>query len=100
MIHILIITNKTNLTRINNVGNQSTRLLVHTMIISCLNYYNALLAGLPACAAKPLQMVQNVATCLLFNQPKMSPLCLLSYTGYARSCSQQIQITNASLQGT
>ena len=32
--------------------------------------YNALLTGLPACVVKPLQMIQNAAVRLVFNQPK------------------------------
>jgi len=40
------------------------------MVISRLDYCNALLTGLPACAVKPLQMVQNAAACLVFDQPK------------------------------
>ena len=44
------------------------------MVISRLDYCNALLTGLltglPACAVKPLQMVQNAAARLVFDQPK------------------------------
>ena len=39
------------------------------MVISRLDYCNALLTGLPACAVKPLQMVQNAAACLVINKP-------------------------------
>ena len=35
----------------------ATQLLVQAMVISCLEYCNALLTGLPACAVKPQQMV-------------------------------------------
>ena len=48
----------------------ATQLLVQAMVISRLDYCNALLTGLPACAVKPLQMVQNAAACLVFDQPK------------------------------
>ena len=48
----------------------ATQLLVKAMVISHLDYCNALLTGLPACAVKPLQMVQNAAAHLVFNQPK------------------------------
>src|SRR4029434_388270 len=34
------------------------------------DYCNALLTGLPACVVKPLQMIQNAAARLVFNQPK------------------------------
>ncbi|XDV31017.1 hypothetical protein PO909_033794 [Leuciscus waleckii] len=40
------------------------------LVISRLDYCNALLAGLPACATKPLQMIQNAAARLVFNEPK------------------------------
>ena len=48
----------------------SAQLLVQAMVISRLDYCNSLLAGLPACAIKPLQMVQNAAARLVFTQPK------------------------------
>lgn len=48
----------------------ATQLLVQAMVISRLDYCNALLTGLPACAIKPLQMIQNAAARLVFNQPK------------------------------
>src|SRR4029434_3666764 len=37
---------------------------------SRLDYCNGLLTGLPACVVKPLQMIQNAAARLVFNQPK------------------------------
>ncbi|XP_030629371.1 uncharacterized protein LOC115811348, partial [Chanos chanos] len=51
---------------------QATLLLVQALVISCLNYCNTLLAGLQACAIRPLQLVQNAAARLLFNLPKHS----------------------------
>ena len=48
----------------------ATQLLVHSMVISCLDYCNALLTGPPACAVKPLQMVKKAAGRLVFDQPK------------------------------
>src|SRR4029434_4694817 len=47
-----------------------TQLLVQTLVSSRLEYCNALLTGLPACVVKPLQMIQNAAARLVFNQPK------------------------------
>ncbi len=35
-----------------------------------LDYCNALLAGLPSCTIKHLQMIQNAAARLVFNEPK------------------------------
>uniref|UniRef100_A0A8B9HMG4 Reverse transcriptase domain-containing protein n=1 Tax=Astyanax mexicanus TaxID=7994 RepID=A0A8B9HMG4_ASTMX len=49
---------------------QATQLLVQAVVISRLDYCNALLTGLPACVVKPLQMIQNAAARLVFNQPK------------------------------
>ncbi|XDV15081.1 hypothetical protein PO909_015221 [Leuciscus waleckii] len=48
----------------------ATQLIVQALVISRLDYCNALLAGLPACATKPLQMIQNAAARLVFNEPK------------------------------
>src|SRR4029434_7055770 len=47
-----------------------TQLLVQTLVNSRLDYCNALLTGLPACVVKLLQMIQNAAARLVFNQPK------------------------------
>ena len=38
--------------------------------MSRLDYCNSLLAGLPACAIKPMKCIQNAAAHLLFNLPK------------------------------
>ncbi len=46
------------------------QLLVQALVISRLNYCNALLAGLPSCTIKPLQMIQNAAAQLVFRKPK------------------------------
>ncbi len=40
------------------------------MHMSRLDYCNALLAGLPASSIKPLQLIQNAAARLIFNEPK------------------------------
>ncbi|GAA6096744.1 uncharacterized protein LOC125140204, partial, partial [Tachysurus ichikawai] len=42
-----------------------------------LDYCNALLAGLPMNAIRPLQMIQNAAARLVFNLPKFSHTTLL-----------------------
>ncbi|KAI2665844.1 hypothetical protein H4Q32_022950 [Labeo rohita] len=49
---------------------QATQLLVQALVISRLDYCNALLTGLPSCTIKPLQMIQNAAARLVFNKPK------------------------------
>ncbi|XP_051739780.1 calcium and integrin-binding family member 2 isoform X1 [Ctenopharyngodon idella] len=48
----------------------ATQLLVQALVISRLDYCNALLAGLPSCTVRPLQMIQNAAARLVFNEPK------------------------------
>ncbi|XDV19517.1 hypothetical protein PO909_024975 [Leuciscus waleckii] len=48
----------------------ATQLLVQALVITRLDYCSALLAGLPSCATKPLQMIQNAAARLVFNEPK------------------------------
>ncbi|XP_061107291.1 uncharacterized protein LOC133134834, partial [Conger conger] len=50
----------------------STQLLVQAMVLSRLDYCNSLLAGLPASAIRPLQLIQNAAARLVFNLPKYS----------------------------
>ncbi len=40
------------------------------LVLSRLDYCNALLAGLPANSIKPLQLIQNAAARLIFNEPK------------------------------
>ncbi len=55
----------------------AAQLLVQTLVISRLDYCNALLAGLLSCTIKPLQMIQNAAAWLVFSDPKkahVSPL--------------------------
>ncbi len=41
-------------------------------LLSFLDYCNALLAGFPSCTIKPLQIIQNAAARLVFNEPKMA----------------------------
>ncbi len=48
----------------------AAQLLVQALVVSRLDYCNALLAGLPANTIKPLQMIQNAAARLVFNEPK------------------------------
>ncbi len=48
----------------------AAQLLVQALVISRLDYCNALLDGLPSCTIKPLQMIQNAAARLVFNEPK------------------------------
>ncbi len=48
----------------------AAQLLVQVLVISRLDYCNALLAGLPSNTIKPLQMIQNGAAWLVFSEPK------------------------------
>ncbi len=48
----------------------AAQLLVQALVISRLDYCNALLAVLPSNTIKPLQMIQNAAAWLVFNEPK------------------------------
>ncbi len=48
----------------------AAQLLVQALVIYRLDYCNALLAGLPSCTIKPLQMIQNAAARLVFCEPK------------------------------
>ncbi len=48
----------------------AAKLLVQALDISRLDYCNAFLAGFPSNTIKPLQMIQNAAARLVFNEPK------------------------------
>ncbi len=48
----------------------AAQLLVQALVVSRLDYCNALLAGLPSNTIKPLQIIQNAAARLVFNEPK------------------------------
>ncbi len=48
----------------------AAQLLVQALVISRLDYCNALLAGLPSSTFKPLKIIQNAVARLVFNEPK------------------------------
>ncbi len=52
------------------LSEHATRLLVQALVLSRLDYCNALLAGLSASSIKPLKLIQNAAARLIFNEPK------------------------------
>ncbi|KAI4889136.1 hypothetical protein NFI96_015148 [Prochilodus magdalenae] len=54
------------------LSQEATQLLVHSLVISRLDYCNSLPAGLPLRGIRPLQLVQNAAARLIFNLPKFT----------------------------
>ncbi len=69
----------------------SNHLLVQAFVLSRLDYFNALLAGLPASSIKPLRLIQNAAAKVVFNKPERA--CHTSVHQFAlatNSCSHQI----------
>ena len=51
---------------------EATQLLVQSLVISHLDYCNVLLTGLPTSVIQPLQLIQNAAARLVYNQTKFS----------------------------
>ncbi len=52
------------------LSEHATQLLVQALVLSRLDSCNAFLAGLPASSIKPLQLIQNAAARLIFNELK------------------------------
>ncbi len=52
------------------LSEHATQLLVQALVLFRLDYCNALLAGLPDSSIKPLQLIQNAAARLIFNELK------------------------------
>ncbi len=52
------------------LSEHATQLLVQALVLSRLDYCNAFLTGLPASSIKPLQLIQNAAARLIFNETK------------------------------
>ncbi len=48
----------------------ATQLLIQALVLFRLDYCNALLAGLPDSSIQPLQLIQNAAARLIFNETK------------------------------
>ncbi len=57
------------------LSEQAAQLFVQALVLSGLDYCNALLAGLPACTIKPLQLIQNAR--VVFNKLKIAHVTLL-----------------------
>ncbi len=82
------------------LSEQAAQILVQALVLSRLDYCNALLAGLPACTIKPLQLIQNAAARVVFNEPKkahVTPLFIRLHWA-TNSRSHQIQGTDVCLQ--
>ncbi len=69
----------------------AAQLLVQALVISRLDYCNALLAGLPSITIKPLQMIQNAAARLIFNEPKRAHVTPLFVSLYWLPVAARIQ---------
>ncbi|XDV31030.1 hypothetical protein PO909_033807 [Leuciscus waleckii] len=74
----------------------ATQLLVQALVIFRLDYCNALLAGLPLCAIKPLQMIQNAAARRAQKGPRHTFLHLSALA--TTRCLHQVQGIDACLQ--
>ncbi len=73
----------------------AAQLLVQALVISRLDYCNALLAGLPSNTIKPLQMIQNAAARLVFNEPKRAHVTPL-YHPLSSCTGNQLQLASSS----
>ena len=52
------------------ITNDSCKILVQALVISCLDYGNELLRGLPQVLIERLQRIQNCAACLITRSRK------------------------------
>ncbi len=77
------------------VTEHAAQLLVQALVISRLDYCNALLAGLPSNTIKPLQMIQNASSRAAWSStsPCYTSLCLLALA--TRCSSHSVQDTHA-----
>ncbi len=69
----------------------AAQLLVQALVISWLDHCNALLAELPSNTIKPLQMIQNAAARLVFNEPKRAHVTPLFVSLHWLSVAARIQ---------
>ena len=80
------------------LSQKASQVLVHALIIWCLDFHKSLLVGLPALDIHPRQHIQDVPAGLVFNQPQFSNMAPLVRTLVRTSlaptgCSSLIQIT-------
>ncbi|XP_068583396.1 uncharacterized protein, partial [Cebidichthys violaceus] len=84
---------------------ETAQVLIQALVISRLDYCNSLLAGAPATAIKPLELVQKAAARLVFNPPKFSHttsfLCSLHWLP-VRACIQfkTLVLAHRAVKGT
>ncbi len=79
-----------------NMTKHAAQLLVQALVISRLDYCNAILSGFPSNTIKPLQMIQNATARLVFNKPKRAPVTPLSVSLHWLPCSSHsVQDTDA-----
>ncbi len=69
----------------------AAQLPVQALVISRLDYCNALLAGLPSITIKPLQTIQNAAARLVFNEPKRAHVTPLFISLHWQPVAARIQ---------
>ncbi len=69
------------------LSEHASQLLVQALVLSRLDCCNALLAGLPASSIKPLRLIQNTATRLIFNERKRTHVTLHQFVLAINSCS-------------
>ncbi len=74
------------------LSEHASQLIVQALVLSRLDYCNALLAGLPVSSIKPLQLIQNVAARFIFNEPKIMHVTpVYQFALATNSCSHKIQ---------
>lgn len=71
---------------------------MQTLVIFHLNLYHALVTGLPMCSIKPLQLIQNVAACLIFHQPKRTCHTTVHMSAMAFTGPHQVRSSDICLQ--
>ena len=74
------------------------QVLVQALVISHLVYCNSFLAGLPASAIRPLQLIQNAAARLVFNQPKSPSSTWSNLTPQPVNSALHLQIVAPSMR--
>ncbi len=77
------------------LAQHAAQLLVQALVISRLDYCNALLARPPSCTIKPLQMIQNAAAWLVFSKPKRTQVTALFVSLHWLPVAARIKFKNS-----